>query len=217
MSAGWDPNAPNAPQPNYAAEIMYQAMARTGPAGIMLVVVGVINLLLTLFSLGSTALQMSLTDEQYAEQMAPTVELLEKMFPNSNIAQEMTKPGMRTQMAVSNLISGGVSGVVSLLMIFGGVWMRQLRGYGVAMTGAILGLLPCLTATGCCGLGQVAGIWALVVLADANVRMGFSLASGQVPPQYPGQQYPGSQYPGQQYPPGYNDPNAPRYPGEGPR
>jgi hypothetical protein len=58
---------------------------------------------------------------------------------------------------------------VSILM--GGMKMRQLQSYSMAMTAAIMALLPC---GNCCIIGLPIGIWALVVLNKREVKDAFS-------------------------------------------
>ena len=48
----------------------------------------------------------------------------------------------------------------------------DLRGRGLAMTGSVLSMIPCLS--GCCIVGLPVGIWALVVLNNPDVRAGFA-------------------------------------------
>ena len=56
-------------------------------------------------------------------------------------------------------------------MLIAAIRMKELRSYGLAMAGAILGMLPYLSP--CCLLGLPFGIWALVVLADPAVKAAF--------------------------------------------
>ena len=66
----------------------------------------------------------------------------------------------------------GVVGVlVGAVIIFGGVKMKGLSGYGLAMTAAILAMIPGLSS--CCLIGLPMGIWALVVLLNAEVKSAF--------------------------------------------
>jgi predicted Zn finger-like uncharacterized protein len=58
---------------------------------------------------------------------------------------------------------------VSILM--GGIKMKQLQSFGLAMTASILALLPC---GNCCCIGLPLGIWALVVLNKPDVKNSFS-------------------------------------------
>jgi hypothetical protein len=79
----------------------------------------------------------------------------------------------------ANLFSGVVGLVFSAIglllggiVIFGGMKMKALQNYGLAMAAAIISLLPC-TSGYCCLLGMPIGIWALVVLMNDNVKAAF--------------------------------------------
>jgi hypothetical protein len=52
---------------------------------------------------------------------------------------------------------------------YGALKMKSLESYALAMTSAILSMIPC----GCCILGIPFGIWALVVINDQQVRDAF--------------------------------------------
>ena len=68
-------------------------------------------------------------------------------------------------------IAVGILGILfDLVILFGAIKMRQLQNYGLAMTAAILAMLPCGL---CCIIGLPFGIWALVILLDANVKAAF--------------------------------------------
>jgi len=182
MSAGWDPSAAPSPSPQqYAQAAVDYARRRTGAAGVMLIIVGVINLIPTFFNANGAAQQFQMTDDEFVTQMKVAFEPLEKLAPGFHKAmvEAIEQPGARAQAATSGAVMAGLSGLTSLLMIFGGMWMRDLTGYGVAMSGAILGAIPCVTTTGCCLLGQIAGIWVIVVLLDPMVRTAFALVSGR--------------------------------------
>ena len=62
--------------------------------------------------------------------------------------------------------------VCSFLIAYGGIRMKQLHGYGWAVTGAILSAIPCIS--GCCCFGTPIGLWALVTLFGSDVRLGFA-------------------------------------------
>jgi hypothetical protein len=53
--------------------------------------------------------------------------------------------------------------VLSVVTILGGVSMRSLKAYGLAVTAAVIACIPCISATACCGIGEGIGIWAFVV------------------------------------------------------
>ena len=61
--------------------------------------------------------------------------------------------------------------VMDVLVLLGGLRMKQLRSYGLAMAGAICALIPC---NSCCCLGFPAGLWAIIVLSNADVKAGFA-------------------------------------------
>ena len=81
--------------------------------------------------------------------------------------------------AIASLFSGVIGLVFSAVwMVFGGVVifgalkMKALQSYGLAMTAAIVAMLPC-TSGWCCLLGLPLGIWALVVLMNNDVKAAF--------------------------------------------
>jgi hypothetical protein len=61
------------------------------------------------------------------------------------------------------------------LTIYGAWQMRQLRNWGLSLTGAIVAMLPCSI---CCILGLPIGIWAVVVLIDGDVKRAFNGGAG---------------------------------------
>jgi hypothetical protein len=77
-------------------------------------------------------------------------------------------------------IMGGVFGMVftviwmllSGVIIFGGIKLKNLQSYGLAMAATIIVMLPC-TVGWCCLLGLPIGIWALTVLMKPEVKAAF--------------------------------------------
>ncbi len=61
--------------------------------------------------------------------------------------------------------------LLDIIVIVGGIKMKGLQNRGLAMAAAIIAIVPCFYP--CCVLGLPFGIWALVVLCDANVRTAF--------------------------------------------
>jgi hypothetical protein len=59
----------------------------------------------------------------------------------------------------------------SALIFLGGSKMKQMQGYGWAIAASILSILPC---NSCCCIGLPIGIWALMVLLNADVKLAFS-------------------------------------------
>jgi hypothetical protein len=72
------------------------------------------------------------------------------------------------------------------LTLYAAWQMRQLRSWGVSMAGAIVAMLPC---SPCCLLSLPIGVWAVVVLIDANVKAAFD-GGARPGPGYGGPSYP---------------------------
>jgi hypothetical protein len=68
-----------------------------------------------------------------------------------------------------------VAGILAtVLPILAGMRMLVLRNYALCIVGSIVTAIPCMSCpSGCMVLGQVAGIWALVVLMNDEVRSFF--------------------------------------------
>ncbi len=66
----------------------------------------------------------------------------------------------------------GLVTVLSVVIFVGAIKLMNLSGSGWPMTAAILSFIPC--TSGCCFLGLVFGIWALVVLGQPDVKAGFA-------------------------------------------
>ncbi len=76
------------------------------------------------------------------------------------------------------LFAGGVGIAMSALglfihgfVVFGGLKMKNLQGYTMAMVGAALACLPCFP---CCCINIPIGIWALITLMSADVKAAFA-------------------------------------------
>ncbi len=68
------------------------------------------------------------------------------------------------------MITGVVSFVLALIIIAGGACMLGLKAWPLAVLAALLALI---SPGGCCIFGMGAGIWALVVLFNSDVRAGY--------------------------------------------
>jgi predicted Zn finger-like uncharacterized protein len=69
-------------------------------------------------------------------------------------------------------VTGAIVGLIfAVVILMGGIRMKQLQSYQLAMTAAILALLPC---GNCCIIGLPLGIWALVVLYRPGIKDAFS-------------------------------------------
>lgn len=140
-----------------------------GPA-IGLIVMGVIYILGALWGIASAAMAMAgIGAEARQEQM----ELLRQ---NEQIPEELRELLLQMNDIMSagplglimNVVAVGIGGVI----LFGGIRMKELRSYPLALTASILSLTPCLNS--CCCIGIPIGVWALVVLLNSDVKQSFS-------------------------------------------
>jgi hypothetical protein len=142
---------------------------RVQTPGTVLLVFGLFSLLL---SLGSLVLYVTAADTV----AKPYHDFLKDMMKNQPKQPGQPDPippyeEFKQQFVVQGMIGGAIGSVCSLIIIVGGLKMRSLSGYGLAMTGAILALIPCTNS--CCIIGMPVGIWALIVLVNADVKAAF--------------------------------------------
>ena len=69
------------------------------------------------------------------------------------------------------LIGMGLGVLLDLVVVWGSLKMKQLKNYSLAMTAALLAIVPCTSP--CCVLTIPFGLWALVVLTDPAVKSAF--------------------------------------------
>jgi hypothetical protein len=69
---------------------------------------------------------------------------------------------------VWDLIGGWV---FAFLIVLGAIKMYRLQAFSLAMTSAVLAVIPCTSP--CCLLGIPIGIWALVILNQDHVKRAF--------------------------------------------
>ena len=145
-------------------------IAKVTPPAIGLIVVGIINILLSLWGALSSALFLAGVNPMAAAQQQQMDEIARQGGEGAEFAQTMMQ---FTQVAqgplglVMNLLALVVGGVI----VAGALKMKSLQAYGFALTAAILAMIPCLS--NCCIVGLPIGIWALVILMDNNVKQSF--------------------------------------------
>ncbi|MBO2451806.1 hypothetical protein J4573_32290 [Actinomadura barringtoniae] len=128
-----------------------------GPAT-ALIVVGSINVLAGVLSLLSTLARIGNG---------------ERVVPDSGRDAAYVAGYLMTEVSVL------ISLVIAPLVIVGGINMLRVRSRGLALTAAVLAMVP---VTSCCFIAGIPiGIWALVVLSKPEVKAAFD-ATGQPPP-----------------------------------
>lgn len=97
-------------------------------------------------------------------------EVLDQMRNTPGMEQWADMLGRMTSGPLS-LLSNMASLALSGFVLFGGLKMKNLESWGLALAASILAVIPC--CNGCCCLGLPAGIWALVVLNKPEVKAAF--------------------------------------------
>jgi len=72
------------------------------------------------------------------------------------------------------LVQGAVALAMGVLIVACALKMMKLEAWNAALAAAIVAIVPCLSP--CCLLGLPVGIWALVILADPEVKAHFTSA-----------------------------------------
>ena len=68
------------------------------------------------------------------------------------------------------LAIGAVGLIVGAVVLLGGLKMKNLSSRGMALTGTISALIPCVSP--CC-IGIPLGVWSLIVLSKPEVKNAF--------------------------------------------
>ena len=129
-----------------------------GPA-IGMIVVGALSLLMSVVQIVVLAVQGT-------KQM---MDMMSKFGGAGQIPPEMMGVVQGAAYAVY-----GLQLLLAVLVILGGVSFLRLKSRGLAMASAVVMVIPCCgTASFLCALGIPLGIWALVVLSQAETKEAF--------------------------------------------
>jgi hypothetical protein len=141
----------------------------TVPA-VLLIVVAILNLLAGAYNTYAGVQVMLVPPDQFqqaeAQMTAEQKREMEKLKEAGFDFQSLVK-----NFAVGFVVLGIIEVLCGLVTLFGGIKMMSLQSYGLAMTGAVLAAIPCISP--CCLLGQIAGIWGMVVLMSQDVKSAF--------------------------------------------
>jgi hypothetical protein len=151
---------------------------RLRPPAIFLIVVGALNLLAAVYFLGEGVL--TAVSKTPAEVRQESIDFYKAVIQDPQMqkamvdALEKQDPQAAYTQGLMGTVGGGIFWlIISLLTLIGAIRMMSLKSYGLAITGAIVAAIPCISPTGCCLLGEAAGIWALIVLMNNDVRAAF--------------------------------------------
>lgn len=171
----FDPFAPGSDLPPEYGPVPTQPAGASDARGrvlvpaIALIVVGVLNLFLAggpaVYGLGVSKVPSATLENELRSKNPEQLKELE--------AQGMSVEDIRSMLIYGSFSLAGLDFLASFLVIFGGMRMLSLKNYGLAILAAVLAALPGVSCSGCCGVGEIVGIWALVVLINPDVRASF--------------------------------------------
>ncbi|MFA9479298.1 hypothetical protein ACERK3_13485 [Phycisphaerales bacterium AB-hyl4] len=143
---------PASPPPEPTPLTQEQAMAKVKPPAIALIVAAGIGMAYGLLMILLNALGMTAGTVAGANDPA-------------NVAATVVSGGAGIVMSMVGIAFG-------LVIIFGAIKMMQLQLWPLAIVASILAMIPCVSP--CCLLGLPFGIWAIIVLANPQVKAAFN-------------------------------------------
>jgi hypothetical protein len=153
------------------------AARRVKAPAVFLIVANIISLLVALVQCGGTIYLATLGPDGLQQQRLHMIDFFGGSAQKKDLDDAKAEILKEDKQAayVSTMLQNVASGVVwllaSVVALYGAFRMMALKSYGLAVTSAILTAIPCVTP--CCLLGQIAGIWAAVVLFNPAVRSAF--------------------------------------------
>jgi hypothetical protein len=136
-----------------------KARRLANPAGWALIVVGILGVLMSI-GLVVWTLVAGVQSNPLMDQLM-----------NSQASSDAARVGQKIGYTVALVIGIGWAAFIA----FAGWKLRQLQSWGVALTGAILAVIPCCGSQfPLCILSLPIGIWAIVILCRNDVKSQFS-------------------------------------------
>jgi hypothetical protein len=161
---------PSAPAPDVSAAPA-AARERVLFPSILLIIVGVLNFLFAGYFIVNLVFTSSQTPEAQRAALNQNPQL-KKMY--DDLEQQGYKFEDIMRMGQSINIGLLVSNLLTaFLTAFAGIRMLQLRNYGLVFFGAIAAAIPCVSGSGCCCLGEITGLYAVILLLQTDIRDAF--------------------------------------------
>lgn len=153
-------------------ELVRDARQRLATPGLLLILSALLMLLWGVAYLGLTVsgYDYALAMTKWGADMQPPGPQKQQM----ELQVQQLEGRDRTGEYIQNGVIGGIGAALDLVILLGGIRMRQVRGYGLALAASICAIIP---LNSCCCLGLPLGIWTLVVLMNPDVKAAFAANS----------------------------------------
>lgn len=159
------PDVSNATSGNYHPNNWLAAQAAVRTPSILLILIGVFSLMTQILAIAQLPQVPATADENIRQiQQNPNMDQQQKEFwiDLFRIVKEQSQNPITYAIQI-------VVAVLSVVVIIGGLQMRNLSGMGLPVTASILSMIPCVSGC-CCLLGVPVGIWSLIVLSRPEVK-----------------------------------------------
>src|SRR4051812_18265047 len=137
----------DAPAPDYNDRDAWfrAARARVQVPGMLLLIYGIISVFLAVLALGIYAANPDAVARPVYDWQANLIKEQQKNNPPPAGQKPALPPyeEFRDSQKVQGIAGSAISLVCSVLIFLGGLKMKNLQGYGLAITGSILSTIPC--------------------------------------------------------------------------
>jgi len=104
--------------------------------------------------------------------LAQAFNLVWRLFFSAIAVAQSNQTEWVTIFSGTGAIISSILGILSsILVLFGGLKMKKLEAYGLALASSIIAMIPCVSP--CCLIGLPIGIWSLVILSKPEVKAAF--------------------------------------------
>lgn len=152
-------------------------LQRTNLPGMFLTWVGILNMVMGLLLLQAGIHNWKMTFGEYQDEQRKTMENLRKLGwgspKNAQDPVETPTEGIKATLTWLSFLAGAGALAGAFIIAYAGFNLRALNSYKLAVAGSVLAMIPVISPLGCCLIGQVVGIWSLVILLDRDVRAAF--------------------------------------------
>jgi len=135
---------------------------------IALMVVGILNILISLFYIGQGVLLVTGVIDTGAQ-----TDIMVQQWEQQGMSQEQIDmaSGIMNAIGPIYIVIYVITLILAIMVLMGAMKMKNLKSYGLAMTASILAMIPCVSP--CCVAGLPIGIWSIIVLNDIHVKNAF--------------------------------------------